>query len=111
MRNDDELVDAVRLELQIQIGVSKPLEMLLGHDVARLRRELAADLVCQLEGRAVRGVQVFSSPDHFIESIALLRRSDGQMLTKIAGPGLPILLGGGVYNSYTRIAAPEAESS
>ena len=83
MRNDDVLVDAVRLELQIQIGVSKPLEMLLGHDVARLRRELAADLVCQLEGRAV----------------------------KIAGPGLPILLGGGVYNSYTRIAAPEAESS
>src|SRR6202022_2921872 len=26
--------------------------------------------VCQLEGRSVRGVQLFSLPDHFIESLA-----------------------------------------
>ena len=44
--DDDELMDAVFLELQIQIGVGKATgtPMLQGHDVARLRLELATDL-------------------------------------------------------------------
>src|SRR5262245_40007071 len=44
--DDNELMNAVLLELQIQIGVGKAAgtPVLEGHDVARLRRELAADL-------------------------------------------------------------------
>ena len=44
--HDDELMDAVSLELHIQIGVGKATgtPMLLGHDIARLRGEFAADL-------------------------------------------------------------------
>src|SRR5215510_5378203 len=44
--HDDELMDAVFLELQIQICVSKATgtPMFQGHDVARLRCEFAADL-------------------------------------------------------------------
>jgi hypothetical protein len=44
--HDDEPMDAVFLELQIQIRVGEPTgpPMLEGHDVARVRRELAADL-------------------------------------------------------------------
>ena len=43
---DDELMDAVFLELQIQIRVRKATgtPVLLGHDVARLRFELTANL-------------------------------------------------------------------
>jgi hypothetical protein len=44
--HDDELMDAVFLELQIEIciGETTGTPMLLGHDFARLRLELAADL-------------------------------------------------------------------
>ena len=44
--DDDELMNAVLLELQIQIGVGETTgtPMLLGNDFARLRLELAADL-------------------------------------------------------------------
>jgi hypothetical protein len=44
--DDDELMDAVFLELQIQIRVGETTgtPMLLGNDFARLRLELAADL-------------------------------------------------------------------
>src|SRR5215510_7471058 len=44
--DDDELMDAVFLELQIQVGIGEATgtPMLLGHDVARLRREFVADL-------------------------------------------------------------------
>src|SRR5206468_8215578 len=44
--HDDELMDAVFLELQIQIRVGETTgtPMLEGHDFARLRLELAADL-------------------------------------------------------------------
>ena len=43
---DNELMDAVFLELQIQIRVGKPTgtPMLEGHDIAWSRLELAADL-------------------------------------------------------------------
>ena len=46
MTNDDELMDAMLLELHIQIGVGKATgtPMLKGHDVPRLRGEFAADL-------------------------------------------------------------------
>src|SRR5499427_8939196 len=44
--DDNEPMNAVLLELQIQIGVGKAAgtPVLEGHDVAHLRRELAADL-------------------------------------------------------------------
>src|SRR5262249_52608866 len=44
--DDNELMNAVLLELQIQIGVGKVARtpMRKGHDVAHLRCELAADL-------------------------------------------------------------------
>ena len=44
--DDDELMDAVFLELQIQIRVGEAAgtPVLEGHDLARLRREFAADL-------------------------------------------------------------------
>src|SRR5262249_35098860 len=44
--DDDELMDAVLLKLQIQVGVGKTTgtPMLLGHDITRLRFEFAADL-------------------------------------------------------------------
>lgn len=44
--DDDELMDTVRLELQIQVGVGKAAgaPMLKRYDVARLGRELGADL-------------------------------------------------------------------
>ena len=44
--HDDELVDAVLLELQIQIRVGETAgtPMLEGHDIARSRLELRADL-------------------------------------------------------------------
>ena len=44
--DDDELMDAVLLKLQIQIGVGKAAgtPMLKGHDIVRLRCEFAADL-------------------------------------------------------------------
>src|SRR6516164_9381498 len=44
--DDNELMNAELLELQIQIGVGKAAgtPVLEGHDVAHLRRELAADL-------------------------------------------------------------------
>src|SRR4029453_1449720 len=44
--DDDELMNAMLLELHIQIGVGKAAgtPMLKGHDVARLRCEFAADL-------------------------------------------------------------------
>jgi hypothetical protein len=42
--HDDELVDTMLFELQIQIRIGKAAgpPMLVGHDVARVRRELAA---------------------------------------------------------------------
>src|SRR5262249_47993446 len=44
--DDDELLNAMPFELQIQISVgeSTGTPMLEGHDVARLRRQFAADL-------------------------------------------------------------------
>src|SRR5215510_5199494 len=44
--DDDEFVDAMLFELHIQIRVGKATgtPMLLGHDIARLRLELAANL-------------------------------------------------------------------
>src|SRR5262245_12439303 len=44
--NEDELMDAMLLELQIQIGIGEATgtPMLEGQDVARSRREFAADL-------------------------------------------------------------------
>jgi hypothetical protein len=44
--DDDELMDAVLLELQIEIRVGKAAgaPMLLGDDLARLRRELGTEL-------------------------------------------------------------------
>src|SRR5215468_10873414 len=50
--DDDEPMDAVLLELQVQVGVGKAAgtPMLLGHDVAGLWRELAADLATPSPG-------------------------------------------------------------
>ena len=71
--HDDDLMDAVSLELQIQIRVGETTGIpMQGHDFARLRLELAADLAtsravfepfvqprCLLDGRNVLPSFVF----------------------------------------------------
>src|ERR1043166_926147 len=59
--NDDELMDAVLLELQIQIRVGEGAgtPMLCGDDLARFGRELGADL---------------AAPGAVLEALALPRR-------------------------------------